>query len=311
MSFPTVGIIGAGQIARLMTAPAIALGVRLKVLAASMDDPAAQVIPDVTVGDFQDLATLRTFARDADVVTVGQVDIPIGLLLTLEVEGVRVHPSTKTISAAQDLTEVGSALTQDVTGCEIAVHVARSPHGQAAVWAVTEIASEKGTRLETITPSPSLKDGVCAQAQRVALELAGSVSLVGVMTVQLLVVGEEVLVQGLVLGPDKSGYWSIDGSITSVFEQHLRAILDLPLGSTDLLAPVVVSAGVFGTDKTDLYRPYLHVFARDPGVKVHQYREIFRSSRNLGHVTVIGSNTAELRQRAAHAADYISGVIDE
>jgi 5-(carboxyamino)imidazole ribonucleotide synthase len=228
MSFPTVGIIGAGQIARLMTAPAIALGVRLKVLAASMDDPAAQVIPDVTVGDFQDLATLRTFARDADVVTVGQVDIPIGLLLTLEVEGVRVHPSTKTISAAQDLTEVGSALTQDVTGCEIAVHVARSPHGQAAVWAVTEIASEKGTRLETITPSPSLKDGVCAQAQRVALELAGSVSLVGVMTVQLLVVGEEVLVQGLVLGPDKSGYWSIDGSITSVFEQHLRAILDLP-----------------------------------------------------------------------------------
>jgi 5-(carboxyamino)imidazole ribonucleotide synthase len=311
VEYPTVGIIGAGQVARMMAAPAIALGVRLKVLAQSKDDPAAQVIPDVTVGDYQDLATVRAFVRDCDVITFDHVDVPIGLLRTLEAEGVRLSPSTKSIIAGRDSAMIGSALLEDAVGCEVALHVARSPHGQAAVWAVTELVTEDGMRKETITPARNLANGVCAQAQRVALEIAGLVTLVGVMTVEMFIVGEQVLIKGLAMGPQNSGYWSIDGSITSVFEQHLRAILDLPLGSTELLAPFAVSADVVGTDKADLYRAYLHVFARDPGVKVHQYREIFRPGRNLGHVTVIGSNASDLRQRAAHAADYISGVIDE
>jgi 5-(carboxyamino)imidazole ribonucleotide synthase len=371
MSFPTVGIIGAGQLARMMAPPAIALGVKLKVLATSMDESAAQVIPWVTIGDYRNLATVREFAKDCEVITFDHEHVPTGLIRTLEAEGVRIRPSADALIHAQDksylrealapylsprwaiansakdvhdfgtpmivkairggydgrgvwhcttndeaaqvVAQLGSALLEEVVAfdCEVAVLVARSPHGQAAVWAVTETVQKAGMCNETIAPAPNLTSELCGRAQQIALEIAGLVNLVGVMAVEMFVIGDRVLVNELAMRPHNSGHWTIDGSVTSQFEQHLRAILDLPLGATDLLAPFAVMANIVGTEKSDLYRPYLHVFARDPGVKVHQYRKSVTPGRKLGHVTVIGSNASDLRQRAAHAADYISGVIDE
>ena len=355
----------------MMASPAIALGVKLKILADSMDESAAQVIPEVTLGDYRDLATVREFAKDCDVITFDHEHVPTGLIRTLEAEGVLMQPSADALLHAQDksylrevlepslsprwaiaasaeevhdfgaplivkairggydgrgvwncitveeaielVVQLGSVLLEEVVAfeCEVAVLVARSPHGQAAVWAVTETVQEAGMCNETVTPAQNLTAELCGRAQRIALEIAGLVNLVGVMAVEMFVIGDRLLVNELAMRPHNSGHWTIDGSITSQFEQHLRAILDLPLGATDLLAPFAVMANVVGTEKTDLYRPYLHVFARDPGAKVHQYGKSVRPGRKLGHVTVIGSNASDLRQRAAHAADYISGVIDE
>ena len=304
-----------------MAAPAIALGVKLKVLADSVNESASGVIPDVRIGDYRDLATVREFAEGCDLITFDIAEVPIALIRTLLASGlasgpasrlasdIRVQPSADVLANAL---ERSPFLENDGTrGRQIAVLVARSPHGQAAVWSLTELVEKDGIRLETITPAPNLTSEIVANAQRIALEMAGVINLVGVMAVEMFLNEDQLLVNKLAMGPHKSGLWTIEGSTTSQFEQHLRAILDLPLGSTDPLAAMAVTVKMFGTDKTDLYRPYLHVFARDPGVKVHQYGQEVRLGSELGHVTVIGSYASDLRQRAAHAADYISGVIDE
>jgi len=270
----------------MLIGPALDLGINLKVLT----DP----------------STIFEFAETCDVLTICDENVSDGLVKNLAAKGVRVLPSGETLIHARSLgQEVSTAHSK------IAVSVARSPHGQAAVWAVTEIISEDGQFKSTLTPAQSLDSGLASQAQRLALETAGSINLVGVMNIQMSLIQEEIVLEKITLGPTRFGNWTIDGSITSQFEQHLRAILDLPLGATDLLTPFVVSADVVGVDKPDLYRPYLHVFARDPGVKVHQYGADFGSGERLGHVTVTGKDALDLRERAAHAADYISGVIDE
>ncbi len=131
------------------------------------------------------------------------------------------------------------------------------------------------------------------------------------MAVELFVVGEELIVNELALRPHNSGHWSIEGSATSQFEQHLRAILDLPLGSTAMTAPIAVMGNVLGGDKTDMYRPYLHLMARNPALKFHQYLKEIRPGRKIGHITLIGDDLLHLTQEIEHAVDYMSGAIDE
>ena len=120
-----------------------------------------------------------------------------------------------------------------------------------------------------------------------------------------------VLVNELAMRPHNSGHWSIDGAVTSQFENHLRAVLDLPLGDPSATAPYVVMVNVLGGDKGELYRAYLHCMARDPGLKIHMYGKEVRAGRKLGHVTVVGDDLDDLLARAHHAADYLTGVIDE
>ena len=115
----------------------------------------------------------------------------------------------------------------------------------------------------------------------------------------------------LALRPHNSGHWTIEGSTTSQFEQHLRAVLDLPLGDTSLRAPFAVMGNVLGGEKTDMYRPYLHLFARTPHLKIHQYRKTVRPGRKVGHVTAIGNNLDSLLEEVQHAVDYMNGAIDE
>ena len=194
---------------------------------------------------------------------------------------------------------------------EIAVMVARSPHGQAATWAPTLTVQRDGICIETVTPVPELSEVQSEAAQKLALTIADEINLVGVMAVEMFVKGNQIFINELALRPHNSGHWSIEGSVTSQFEQHLRAILDLPLGDTAMTAKWAVMGNVLGGSKTDMYRPYLHLMARTPALKFHQYRKEVRPGRKIGHVTITGDNLVELRNEVAHALSYMSGEIDE
>jgi len=123
--------------------------------------------------------------------------------------------------------------------------------------------------------------------------------------------GENVFVNNLVLHPHVSGNWSIEGSQTSQFEQHIRAILDLPLGNPTMLDDYVVTGNIIGKDKTDMYRPYLHLMARNPSLKFHMYANEVRPGSEVGHITVVGDDLENLQTEIHHALDYMSGVIEE
>jgi 5-(carboxyamino)imidazole ribonucleotide synthase len=194
---------------------------------------------------------------------------------------------------------------------EISVMVARSPHNQAATWPATLTIQSDGICTSTVTPVPDISDALANKVQAAALQIAAGISLVGVMAVEMFIVGEDFYINELALRPHNSGHWSIEGCITSQFEQHLRAILDLPLGSTALRSKYAVMGNVLGGEKSDMYRPYLHLMARTPELKFHQYGKEVKPGRKIGHVTLCGENLLQLQLEVAHAVDYMNGVIDE
>jgi 5-(carboxyamino)imidazole ribonucleotide synthase len=122
------------------------------------------------------------------------------------------------------------------------------------------------------------------------------------------------VVNELAMRPHNSGHWTMDGAVTGQFEQHLRAVLDLPLGDPRPRAPWTVMANVLGGDRPEheeLYSAYRHIMARDPGAKVHVYGKGVRPGRKIGHVNVSSNDLDDARERAGHAADYLRGVITE
>jgi 5-(carboxyamino)imidazole ribonucleotide synthase len=195
---------------------------------------------------------------------------------------------------------------------ELAAVVARSPSGQAVSYPVVESVQRDGICVEVVAPAPGLSQETATAAQQLALEVAERVDVVGVLAVELFELADgRVLVNELAMRPHNSGHWSIDGAATSQFENHLRAVLDLPLGPPHAITPVTVMVNVLGGDLPELHSALRHVMARDPGVRVHLYGKTVRPGRKVGHVTVTGDDVDSLRARAWHAADYISGVIDE
>jgi 5-(carboxyamino)imidazole ribonucleotide synthase len=194
---------------------------------------------------------------------------------------------------------------------EIAVMVARSPHSQATSWVPTQTIQSNGICTLTISPAPLMSAALSEQAQKIALEIAAEVKLIGVMAVEMFVKGNDLFINELAMRPHNSGHWTIEGSHTSQFEQHLRAILDLPLGNPSMTDEIAVMGNILGKTKTDMYRPYLHLMARNPSLKFHMYGKEVRPGRKIGHVNVIGKDLVELRTEIEHAIDYMSGEIDE
>ncbi|MCW4601044.1 5-(carboxyamino)imidazole ribonucleotide synthase [Janibacter hoylei] len=195
---------------------------------------------------------------------------------------------------------------------ELSVLLARSPSGQAAAWPVVETVQTDGICTEVIAPAPDLGPEAARAATLVGLDIAAALEVTGVMAVELFELADgSVVVNELAMRPHNSGHWSMDGAVTGQFEQHLRAVLDLPLGSPRAREPWTVMGNVLGGEPTDLYPTYRHLMARDPELKVHLYGKGVRPGRKIGHVNVSGSDLADLRERARHAADYIQGVIDE
>ena len=200
---------------------------------------------------------------------------------------------------------------------ELALLVVRSPSGQAGAWPVVETVQTGGICTQVLAPAPDLDPHLAALATEAGLRIAGELGVTGVMAVEMFEVTDletgdpAYMVNNLVMGPHKSGCWSIDGAVTSQFEQHLRAVLDLPLGDTSTLARWTVMGNVLGGDHRDLYPAYRHLMARDPALKVHLYGEGVRPGRTIGHVNVSGSDLDDLRARARHASDYLQGVITQ
>lgn len=195
---------------------------------------------------------------------------------------------------------------------ELAALVARSPHGQAVAYPVVESVQEDGICVEVVAPAPGLSDDLAVDAQEISLRIAGDLGVTGLLAVELFETRDgRLLVNELAMRPHNTGHWSIDGAVTSQFENHLRAVLDLPLGSPAARAPYTVMANVLGGDVPDLHKGLLHVMARDPGLKVHFYGKQVRPGRKVGHVTAYGDDLEQVRERARHAAAYLTGTIDE
>ena len=195
---------------------------------------------------------------------------------------------------------------------EIAVMIARSPSGQVAVWPVVETVQVDGICTEVLAPAPDLSDDAAERITSAAITIARELDVTGVMAVELFDVGgDEFVVNELAMRPHNSGHWSMDGSVTGQFEQHLRAVLDLPLGDTRARAPWTVMGNVLGGEYEELYPTYKHLMARDPGLKIHLYGKGVRPGRKIGHVNVFGDDLVGLRARARHACDYLQGTVTE
>jgi 5-(carboxyamino)imidazole ribonucleotide synthase len=376
---PVVGVVGAGQLARMMHQAAIGLGQSLRILAETPASSAGLVAAEVRHGPADDLAVLRDFAKGCQVVTFDHEQVPAEHLAVLAAEGVPLYPSPQALVFAQDkqamrarlgaegypvprwasvgshdealafLAEVPQAgvvlkaarggydgrgvwflddadhlaetvdqlLAQGVPLIaeervpltrELAAVVARSPFGQVAAWPVVETVQQDGMCREVLAPAPGLADDRALAAQELAIRIARDLEVVGVLAVELFETPEALVVNELAMRPHNSAHWTIDGSRTSQFEQHLRAILDYPLGETAPLAPAVAMANVVGgSEPGSLDERLHHLFAADPGVKVHLYGKEPRPGRKLGHVTVLGEEIQAVRERARAAAETLQG----
>jgi len=377
---PVVGMVGAGQLARMTHQAAVALGQSLRVLAAGPDEPAALVASDVVLGRHDDLATLRRFAEGCDVLTFDHEHVPTDHLRALVAEGVQVYPSPDALRHAQDKLLMRRTLAglgvlvppfrevtrpQDAvsfgathgwpcvlkavrggydgrglwmintpTGArrvvaellaagtpllveqcvamrrELAVLVARSPFGQGAVWPVVQTVQQEGICVEVLAPAPGLNTELAQAGQQLALRLAATLDVVGVLAVELFETATgQLLVNELAMRPHNSGHWTIEGAATSQFEQHLRAVLDYPLGSTAPRAPACVMANVLGADTAPtmgMDERLHHLMARHPQAKVHLYAKAERPRRKIGHVTVLGEAPVPVRNVAAASAAFLA-----
>jgi 5-(carboxyamino)imidazole ribonucleotide synthase len=332
-SFPTLGVIGGGELARMFVAPAAALGVDLLIYASDPNDSAAQIC-NHEIGSYKDLDAIRKFAKKCDVITFINELIPLSIIRAIEADGVAVRPSSASLELLQNKEALVLKLVSDLgpeykeksgkllikrpldIDYEITVMVARSPHGQATTWAPTVDVEKDGISVMTVTPVPNLSQDLSEQVQKLALEIAKISSVVGVAAVEIFVKDEVIFINDLEMGPHVSGLWTIEGARTSQFEQHLRAVLDLPLGDPTMTAPIAVVGHMFIGEKLvgrkiDMYRPYLHLMARTPGLKFHQYRNEVSPGRKAGHVTLLGESFEDLTNEIQHAIDYMSGEIDE
>jgi 5-(carboxyamino)imidazole ribonucleotide synthase len=195
---------------------------------------------------------------------------------------------------------------------ELAALVARSPSGQGAAYPVVQTVQVDGICREVIAPAPGLSPDAAVEAEAMALRIAAELGVTGLLAVELFETGSgALLVNELAMRPHNSGHWTIEGARTSQFEQHLRAVLDLPLGSCAPAAPsgqFTVMANLLGGTDPDVFDRYIHVMAADPAVKVHFYGKEVRPGRKIGHVTIVGGpddGVEELRDRARRAASYL------
>jgi 5-(carboxyamino)imidazole ribonucleotide synthase len=375
-----VGIIGGGQLARMMHAASIGLGIEVRLLAEGPDVSAATVVHDVTVGDYTDPETVRAFAAGCDVITFDHEHVPTGLLRDLEAAGVAVRPGPEALVHAQDKAIMRDRLTALGAPCpvyrvvadpdalaafgdeqgwpviaktsrggydgkgvwkiesaadaaepfvglaegvqivaeefvpfvrELSALVTRSPSGQAVAYPVSESVQRNGICVETITPAPGLSDEQAVNAQQLALTIAHELEVVGMLAVELMQREDgSVVVNELAMRPHNTGHWTIDGSYTSQFDNHLRAVLDLPLGDPAMRDRWTVMVNVLGGSVEDLPSALLHCFARDRRLRVQLYGKQVKPGRKVGHVTTFGDDLDEVRNRALHAANYLMGVPD-
>jgi 5-(carboxyamino)imidazole ribonucleotide synthase len=353
-----VGVIGGGQLARMMTVPAINLGIELKVLAETENSSAS--LATTVVGDYTDLQTVLDFAEGVDVITFDHEHVPLHILQALESSGKSVQPPSKALAHAQNklvmrkaLSAIGApnpnwravsspeqldefiaefgpevivktpvggydgkgvrvvAKVSDVSDWlepsrllalggellaeekvnfkrELAQLSARSPSGEFKAWPVVETRQKNGVCSEVLAPAPNISTELSQEAIKIADLISSSLQVTGNLAVEMFETNDgRLLVNELAMRPHNSGHFSIEGATTSQFEQHLRAVLDLPLGDTsmDQMAVMVNLLGV--SNEQDFVDNYEQVMSSFPAAKIHAYGKSPRVGRKLGHITVI------------------------
>ncbi|WP_341934969.1 5-(carboxyamino)imidazole ribonucleotide synthase [Microbacterium sp. LWO14-1.2] len=368
-----VGVIGGGQLARMMIAPAVELGLDLRVFAES-EGMSAQLAA-TAVGDYRDLDTVRAFVKDVDVVTFDHEHVPQEVLRALVAEGVEVHPGPDALQFAQDklvmrarLAELGvpqpdwapvrdaselqafldahdgrgvvktprggydgkgvrvvraageaqdwfealadgeALLVEELVGFvrELAQQVARRPSGDVVAYPVVETVQRDGVCAEVIAPAPAAAERLVQVAEGIGRQIAEGLGVTGMLAVELFETDDErILVNELAMRPHNSGHWSQDGAVTGQFEQHLRAVADLPLGDPTPRSPWSVMINILGgPQEGTIGERFASAMVEHPSAKIHTYGKDPRPGRKVGHVNVSGDDLDDVvyvaRAAAAH-----------
>jgi 5-(carboxyamino)imidazole ribonucleotide synthase len=374
-----VGVIGGGQLARMMTVPAINLGIELKVLAETANSSAN--LATTVVGDYTDLKTVLDFAKGVDVITFDHEHVPLQILEVLEAQGVSVQPSSKALAHAQNKLVMRQALeaigapnprwmavstpseldsfiaengpqvivktpiggydgkgvrvvssSADVSDWfepstlallggkllaeekvafvrETAQLSARSPSGEFRAWPIVETRQKDGVCSEVLAPAPNTSSELVAKAMEIAKLISTSLGVTGDLAVEMFETADgKLLVNELAMRPHNSGHFSIEGSTTSQFEQHLRAVLNLPLGDTQVPEPAVMVNLLGVSDEIDFVENYPELMRSFPSAKLHAYGKSPRIGRKLGHITVIGHTQETALATALQARAAILGL---
>ena len=356
----SVGVIGGGQLARMMTPPAINLGLDIKVLAEAAGSSAA--LATTQVGDYTHLDVVRDFAQTVDVITFDHEHVPLPVLEAIEAEGVKVNPPSKALAFAQNKLKMrkrlgelglpmpawaeiqdaaaladfieanggvailktpiggydgkgvrvvrsaddakdwlanlpqygGSLLAEEKVDFvrELAQLSARRPSGEFKAWPLVETIQENGVCSVVISPAPKATKQTLETTAAIARKVADGLGVTGVLAVEMFEARDgRILINELAMRPHNSGHFSIEGSVTSQFEQHIRAVSDLPLGSTEPTAKHAVMVNLLGVDDSnDFVRAYGQALAAHPSAKVHTYGKGPRAGRKMGHVTVVSDD---------------------
>ena len=372
-----VGVIGGGQLARMMTPPAINLGIELKVLAEAENSSA--VMATTMVGDYTQFEVVAEFAKTVDVITFDHEHVPLEVLRRLEDAGVSVQPPSRALAFAQNKLEMrarlsalglpmpiwaaissaaelqeflndnggvcilktpiggydgkgvrvintiedaadwlepamlgsvgGSLLAEEKVNFarELAQLSARTPSGEFATWLLVQTVQANGVCSEVMSPAPGADQATLERAAEIARGVAEGLGVTGVLAVELFETPNgRLLINELAMRPHNSGHFSIEGSTTSQFEQHLRAVLDLPLGSTAPTQSHSVMVNLMGVDdKHDFVSSYEQVLAQHPSANVHTYGKAPRAGRKMGHVTVVGQSSADVLAEARATAQAL------
>ena len=375
-----VGVIGGGQLARMMLAPAIELGIELKVLAETENSSAS--IATTTVGDYTDLQTVLDFASGVDVITFDHEHVPLEILEALESQGKSVQPPSKALAHAQNklvmrkaLAKIGAPnpnwravsskeqldefiaefgpevivktpiggydgkgvrVVSDASSVsdwlepksllslggellaeekvsftrELAQLSARNPSGEFKAWPVVETRQKDGVCSEVLAPAPNVSKELASESMRIAELISSSLGVTGNLAVEMFETQDgRLLVNELAMRPHNSGHFSIEGATTSQFEQHLRAVLDLPLGDTAMEQAAVMVNLLGVSNDRDFVENYEQAVKEFPGAKIHAYGKSPRMGRKLGHITVVGKSLDSALDQATKARFAVLGVI--
>ena len=363
-----IGVVGGGQLARMMIPAAINLGVDIEVF--SEAEGSSAKLATSHVGDYTNLDELSAFSSDVDVLTFDHEHVPLGLLNALVERGVNVSPPPSALALVQNKIVMRKALTtlglpqprwaEVITESELLAAVdsiggfpciaklpvggydgkgvrvvagvgdvtdwltegpilleekvgfrrelsqvgARNSSGEWVAWPVVETRQSHGVCSEVIAPAPRLSATQMANAEAIGQRIAEQVEVIGVLAVELFEDTEgRLLINELAMRPHNSGHVFTELSVTSQFEQHLRAVSNIPLGSTALIAETGIMVNVFGGVDTDLSAK---AWTKYPEAKIHSYQKQTRSGRKAGHVVVVGSARAELLETGIAVRDILS-----
>jgi 5-(carboxyamino)imidazole ribonucleotide synthase len=365
-----VGVIGGGQLARMMIPAAVNLGIDISVFAETEGSSAH--LGQTQIGDFTDLSQLAAFARTVDVITFDHEHVPLAHLHALREEGAVIHPPPEALALTHDKTVMRNALhalglpqprfailsslaegeqavsevggfpcvaklpvggydgkgvrvIQSLQDCadwisagpvlleefvdfhrELSQLSARRPGGQWVPWLPVETRQSNGVCSEVLSPAPGVSEELVAEARSIAHTIAESLGVVGVLAVELFELPNgQLLVNELAMRPHNSGHVLTEQSVTSQFEQHLRAVADIPLGSAALREPAGAMVNIFGSAR---FAEYSLIAADFPEVKFHSYQKQPRPGRKAGHFVVTGEDSNVTLERAKKALQALQGV---